>query len=122
MTTQALSQLNIRLDASLKSAGDRALLQEGISPTELIRALWKKITRSAADLRQVEQVLELVEEAPSEAVRQDKVLLMQEGRKFVAEGLASLGGNFQTVSREEKSDRELYVDALYDRMRERGTL
>ena len=38
-----VTQLNTRMDAQLKAAGDSTLDLYGISPSELIRALWAKI-------------------------------------------------------------------------------
>lgn len=51
MTTTA--QLNVRLQPELKAAGDSVLELYGISPSELIRTLWEKISHGEEALGQV---------------------------------------------------------------------
>lgn len=35
------TQMNVRLDAKLKAAGDAVLEQEGVTPSQAVRALWE---------------------------------------------------------------------------------
>lgn len=48
-----MAQLNVRMDPQLKSAGDAVLARFGVTPTQLIRALWMKVSRGAEALDQV---------------------------------------------------------------------
>ena len=122
MPTQALSQMNIRLDSRVKKAGDVVLAEEGANPTTLVRALWQKIARGAADLHQVEEVLGLrTKSGSTQDATQEKLAVMRRGRALFAEGLISLGIDPARVSPPpDESDADLYAEALIDRMQERG--
>ena len=49
----AMAQLNIRMEPQLKAAGDEVLARLGITPTQLVRALWMKVSRGAEALDQI---------------------------------------------------------------------
>lgn len=51
------AQLNVRMNAELKAAGDSVLEFYGIAPSELIRALWSKISHGEQALDQVVRAL-----------------------------------------------------------------
>lgn len=53
----ASAQLNVRLDPEVKSAGDSVLDLYGVSPSELIRALWAKISLGEVAFEQVVKAL-----------------------------------------------------------------
>lgn len=59
MARAATSQLNVRMDAQLRSAGDAALERLGVTPAEIVRALWARIAGGA---QECEQVLEMLTE------------------------------------------------------------
>ena len=42
------AQINVRIERSLKEAGDAALGELGISPSEAVRALWASLSRRGA--------------------------------------------------------------------------
>lgn len=42
-----MAQVNVRIDQQLKLAGDAVLGQMGITPTQLIRAVWSKVAGGA---------------------------------------------------------------------------
>ena len=123
MTTQTLSQMNIRLDSDTKRAGDAVLAGAGVTPTELIRQLWQKVAQGADDLRQVEEVL--AGTSPAVIAKQpaspDKLIAMQRGRELFAQGLRELGVSTATTLQfaDAEDDRDTYVAALVDRMAER---
>lgn len=123
MEAQTLSQMNIRLDGKLKTAGDAVLAEAGTNPTQLIRALWQKIAHGTADLHQVERVLGL--RAQDETSSEDaatKLAAARRGRRLFAEGLTELGMDpALAVPPSDESDRDQYAEALIDRMQERGT-
>ena len=53
----SVAQLNVRMSTELKAAGDSVLDLYGIAPSELIRALWSKISHGEQALDQVVRVL-----------------------------------------------------------------
>ena len=68
MPPQAVSQMNVRMDTQLKNAGDKVLAEGDTTPTQLVRALWEKISRGTSDLRQVEEVLGISAPPPANIV------------------------------------------------------
>jgi hypothetical protein len=75
MATTLTSQLNVRMDAQLRDAGDAVLERVGVMPAELVRALWAKIASGA---QECEQVLALLAaQAPSETASRGEACLAQ---------------------------------------------
>ena len=52
-----MAQLNVRMSPELKAAGDSVLDLYGVSPSELIRALWEKIAAGEEAFRQIVDTL-----------------------------------------------------------------
>ena len=52
-----MAQLNVRMDPELKAAGDSVLDLYGVSPSELVRALWEKIAKGETSFKQVVETL-----------------------------------------------------------------
>ena len=50
---ESSTQINIRMDRSLKEAGDAALAQIGLNPSQAVRALWEKASHRGKDLEEV---------------------------------------------------------------------
>lgn len=121
MSTQAVSQMNIRMDTQLKDAGDKVLAERSTTPTQLVRALWEKISRGAPDLQQVEEVLGIsVPPAPSPDADLNKLEAMRRGRDLFVQGLATWGiAESAAVVREERTDMDRYTEELIDRMQGR---
>ena len=57
-----MAQVNIRMSPSLKRAGDTVLAQVGISPTQLVRAVWAKV---ACGAQACEDLVRVLAAAPS---------------------------------------------------------
>ncbi len=57
MATTATAQLNVRMDAQLRAAGDAILKRVGVTPAEIVRALWAKIAGGAGDYEKVLNLL-----------------------------------------------------------------
>lgn len=53
----AMAQLNVRMEPQLKAAGDEVLARLGITPTQLVRALWMKVSRGAEAFDQIVDAL-----------------------------------------------------------------
>ena len=117
----AIAQVNARIDANLKTAGDAALAKAGLTPTKAIRALWQ---RFAELTDQPEKIRELVESsdvlAPAgRAVQERRLSLAQEGSTIVSRSLAERGV-VVPEGFEELSYEELREQVLLERLRERG--
>ena len=120
MSSSALVQMNVRMQGRVKEAGDAVLAEAGTTPTQIVRALWEKISRGAADLQQVEEVLGMSAPIPSQDETARKLDAMRRGRELFAEGLATLNVRPSAdVSQADVSSTEQYVEALTDRLRER---
>ena len=52
-----MAQLNVRMDPELKAAGDSVLDLYGVSPSELVRAIWDKVAHGKEALQQLIEVL-----------------------------------------------------------------
>ena len=116
-----IAQVNTRIDASLKTAGDVALAKAGLTPTKAIRAMWQRF----AELKdRPEKIRELVESrdalAPAERAEQERRLnLAKEGSMIVSRSLAERGV-VMPEGFEELSYEELREQVLLERLRERG--
>ena len=117
----AIAQVNARIDASLKTAGDAALAKAGLTPTKAIRGLWQRFAELAD---RPEKIRELVESrdvlASAERSKQERKLsLAQEGSTIVLRSLAERGV-VVPEGFEELSYEELREQVLLERLRERG--
>lgn len=46
-------QLNVRMERPLRDAGNESLLSKGVSPSEFVRAIWKKLAQRGQPLEDV---------------------------------------------------------------------
>ena len=53
----SLSQMNVRMESQLKAAGDDVLARMGVTPTQLVRAVWMKVAQGAEAFDQIVAVL-----------------------------------------------------------------
>ena len=65
----AATQMNVRIDSTLKREGDEALASAGISPTEAVRSLWERVV---LERRDPARVREIVTGAPAGAEPRDE--------------------------------------------------
>lgn len=91
----ALSQINARIDAGQKSAGDAALASAGISPSEAVRALWGLAARYSKEPGRLAALLFPDEEARRaqelEEERRRRVALVHQCGSLVDDELARRG-------------------------------
>jgi antitoxin component of RelBE/YafQ-DinJ toxin-antitoxin module len=121
----ASAQVNVRMDPLLKAAGDTGLADIGFSPSEAVRALWTLAARRGKDALQVKKLLAsasspTVEEAVAEEPDVPEVL--RRGWNIVPEGMAKLGITLKPHGDDWPSDEEFLVQALEERLQERGCL
>lgn len=69
MRAAGTTQMNVRIDSTLKREGDEALASAGISPTEAVRALWERVV---LERRDPARVREIVTGAPAGAEPRDE--------------------------------------------------
>lgn len=111
------AQMNVRMSRSLKEAGDAALASVGLTPTEVVRAIWEKASRRGKDLESVVRLLAPSSARAHEADAENPVL---RGSRIVAEGMRELG--IRHLGTPELSYEELREQAFMDRLEERGLL
>ena len=115
---EASVQLNIRMDRSLKEAGDKALAQIGLNPSQAVRALWEKASLRGEDLEEVSALLRgRDKQQEKDASRADDALLAS--WTLVEDTLASYGMTY-TPAGDSPDDRAMLEEALYERLVERG--
>lgn len=133
-------QLNTRLSSELKTAGDQALAQAGISPTKLIRLVWSKVAAGPSDLQQLLQVLQTVapttkspmdsaDAAPSSPTTPATTgaAPIAQGPKLFSEGLARLGVSNKTATAvahatSSSNWKDLREEAAFGRLHQRGVV
>ena len=116
MTT---TQLNARIDKNLKASGDAALALIGLTPSQAVRALWKKASLRGKDLEEVSGLLmpntHAQQAGKANSMDDDPVAT---GWGFMKDAYAALG--IDTSEIRDFSDDELLEDALLERFAERG--
>lgn len=115
------TQLNVRLDAELKQRGDATLARAGISPSQVVRMLWRKLAKGGRDAEEAILALSEQEDGSQEEVVRG-VELAQAGTSLFEEGLLALGLDPQVAMQALepvawKEDREQVIS---ERLRERG--
>lgn len=62
----ATTQMNIRIDSTVKSEGDLALAQAGYTPTQAVRLLWECARRRLGDIHGLRELLASLTENDSQ--------------------------------------------------------
>lgn len=96
-TTEA--QVNVRMSAELKKAGDAVLAKAGITPSQAVRALWTYAADHEDDPRKVASMLmsngTTAEEEAAERERAERIRRRRElaarGPKLMEEGCRAMG-------------------------------
>ena len=68
MGISTTAQINVRLDRALKEAGDAELARMGVSPSQIVRALWESLSRGGERLAEVRRVLFRADEASGDTL------------------------------------------------------
>ena len=111
-------QMNVRIDADLKAAGDAVFSSIGMSTTQAVRALWELAARHSDDPGHVMDVLRSGDDLTraSEIERKREALRRGIG---IADGLmAQLG--IERLPLDDAPYEAVREEALYEKMRERG--
>lgn len=119
MDAATLTQMNVRIDASLKTAGDEALSSIGYSPTQAVRTLWE---RAAQRGEQLEAVKRFLADDANSAPRNPKLEALEAGWQIIPEGLAALGIPNDSFANASTDISALYEAALIERAQQKGWL
>jgi RHH-type rel operon transcriptional repressor/antitoxin RelB len=118
MADTTMTQMNIRIDASLKASGDEALSSVGLTPTRAVRALWECASQRGEQLEDIRRLLL----GDAEADRGEAVSdALEDGWRIVPAGLASLGIP-QEALRAIPCYESLLEEARMERARQKGWL
>ena len=111
MAAATTSQLNVRMDSQLRSAGDTVLERAGVTPAEIVRALWAKIAGGA---QECEQVLALLtkQDSPAASSRGDAYLAEIDGWQSKLYELANVDRASYIAPTDEELDEMLYDEWL----------
>lgn len=120
METGAVTQMNVRIGAHLKQAGDDALSSIGFTPTQAVRALWKHAAQRGEALEEVKRFLMKAEGVSA----QDEADLnaLREGWRIIPDGLASLGISAEAMAHVSKDDASIIEEARLQRAVQKGWL
>ncbi len=77
------TQMNTRIDASLKKRGDRIFARAHRTPTQMVRSLWNYADRHADSPQAIDDLLTFLEEEPSASEADCRLQSMQEARQTV---------------------------------------
>lgn len=106
----AVAQVNVRMDAKTKAAGDAALASIGLSPSRAVRAVWQRAAQRGESLQQLDVLLN----NKNEKTRAQGRSGLQEGRAAMEAALQELG--LSGAMPVQTSDSELLEEALLDRL------
>lgn len=111
MVSTTTSQLNVRMDAKLRAAGDAVLERVGVTPAEVVRALWAKI---ASGVRECEQVLSAFvdKEEPACPSRGDELIAQIDDWHSELVALAKSSVTSYVAPTDEELDEMLYDEWL----------
>ena len=120
MSTTAFTQMNVRIDAALKVAGDDALSSIGLTPTQAVRTLWELAAQRGEQLEKVHQFLRSTEEDGNQ--NNAKSTTLEAGRRIVPDALASLGVSEGAAASVALDDDALKEAAMLERAQRKGWL
>lgn len=109
-------QLNVRMDQSLRDAGNAALSSKRLSPSVFVRAAWEKLAQRGESL---EVLLDAVFGKAEQAKEQSPV---ESGQLLYTAFVRDVGleGRALDATTEGRSFGEIAEDSIMERWRERG--
>lgn len=88
----AMTQMNIRIDDDVRTQGNLALKQIGLTPSRAIRNLWAFAAQHKNNPAKLKHDLAFLnEDRDSDDERMQRIVKAQEGSFIVRDGLAALG-------------------------------
>lgn len=119
----ANAQLNVRMEPDLKASGDAVLLEYGISPSQMVRAVWKAVSQGGDALRRVMGSLEdNATLSGAQSIATDDVGACVRGTELFGEACAQLGISGASYVPDTRLWRDMREEAIETRLSERGIL
>lgn len=114
---EATAQLNVRIEPELKKTGDRVLAEHGLTPSQAIRALYRKL---AGEQKQVEEAFAVIANSvPDEDARrvecERKVQSIRDVQKAINDFQKTYG--ITEHQADMSSDKELLEKAIVEHYR-----
>lgn len=118
------AQVNARIDAELKEAGDAALAAAGLTPTQAVRMLWSLAVRYQDEPERLHEALDPDSAAPSAdemAERRRKIEAVRRGASLMEKFFKEFAIVPQPdLDRQALSEREYYDLLREEHFREKG--
>ena len=118
------AQVNARIDAELKDAGDAALAAAGLTPTQAVRMLWSLAARYRDEPERLREALDPDSAAPSAdemAERRRKIEAVRKGASLMEKFFEEFAIAPQPEpDRQSLSEREYYDLLREEHFREKG--
>ena len=114
----ASTQLNVRMEPELKASGDAVLLEYGVSPSHMVRLVWKAVSQGGDALKRVMEVLEDDSVTTPTGISDSAV----RGTQLFSEACEQLGITGTSYVPETRLWREIREEAIEERLSERGIL
>lgn len=112
-----VATINVRLDSTLKNAGDAALAEEGVSVSQIVRALWSKLAERG---KTMEDLKRLLLDGSNEAQGGGTSNPVARGWELADEFCLRVGYNPSKARKQEQAWDELYTHAMDEHYEERG--
>jgi len=116
-------QMNTRIDADLKAAGDEAFKKLGYTPSRVVRAIWSHAARNSCEPDNIKRLLDAAEgpQAGEEELRRKRTHLAEQGPEIFSDYLSAMGVSM-TASRTAStlSPAEMREQAALERARMKG--
>lgn len=118
----ATVQLNVRMERSLRDAGNAALQGRHISPSEFVRAVWDKIAQRGQPLEDVLAAVFGETQARGRDFEAEVASPIDQGQTLYATLLHELGmeGTSHADAFVGRGHEQMMEDALLERWREKG--
>ena len=117
MSIATVQQLNVRLNAHDNRDAEEVLAFVGSSATEVVRALFAKIARGAADYTEVMEVL-----CPKDTEEVADSTIVSQGWSIADEFYSTICCDAKNMHKEDRSWDEAYADAMAEHFCEKGLL
>ena len=112
------TQMNVRMDKALHKQGVAAFAEIGVSPSEAVRALWRRAAQGGKSLHEVQEML--FPTCNTTTTRED-LRILEDGHRIVEEGMRSLGVDVSTWPLDTfPSYEEIEEAARIERLKEEG--
>ena len=115
-------QLNVRMDRKLRDAGNAALAQYGLTPSEMVRAVWEVAAQRGEGLRVlVSDALGQSAESTEATMDTEDSNALEQGWTMADAALRGLGID-SSMALDLSDDEEFYAQMMEERAAERGLL